>query len=82
MSSHAACAWIKSASATIARNPLKRGDESELPKFFAQIEIELDALEMFLPVKRGKIVFERQFEQAHHEQHSQRDQAPRHNSFP
>jgi hypothetical protein len=53
-----------------------------LSKFFAQIEIELDTPEMFLPVKRGKIAFDRQFEQAHHEQRSQRDQAPRHNSFP
>ena len=30
--------------------PAQGGDESELPKFFAQIEIELDAPEMFLPV--------------------------------
>jgi len=58
------------------------GDESELPKFFAEIEIEFDAAEMFLPVKIRKIAFDRQFQQAHYDQHRQRDQASRHNSFP
>jgi hypothetical protein len=58
------------------------GDESELPEFFAKIEIEFDTAEMFLPVKSRKIAFDRQFEQAHHDQHRQRDQASRHNSFP
>jgi hypothetical protein len=37
---------------------------------------------MFLPVKNRKVAFHRQFEQAHHDQHRQRDQASRHNSFP
>jgi hypothetical protein len=60
----------------------KRGHESELPKLFAKIEIEFDAAEMFLPVKSRKIAFDRQFEQAHHDQHRQRDEASRHNSFP
>ena len=62
--------------------PAQRGDESELPDFFAKIEIEFDAAEMFLPMKSRKIAFDRQFEQAHHDQHRQRDQASRHNSFP
>jgi hypothetical protein len=57
-------------------------DESELPEFFAKIEIKFDAPEMFLPVKNREIAFDRQFEQAHHDQHGQRDQASRHNSFP
>jgi hypothetical protein len=46
--------------------PAQCGDESELPKFFTKIEIELDAAEMFLPVKGREIAFDRQFEQAHH----------------
>jgi hypothetical protein len=58
------------------------GDESELPKLFAKIEIKFDAAEMFLPVKNREIAFDGQFEQAHHDQHRQRDQASRHNSFP
>jgi hypothetical protein len=37
---------------------------------------------MFLPVKNREIAFDRQFEQAHYDQHRQRDQASRHNSFP
>jgi hypothetical protein len=37
---------------------------------------------MFLAVKSRKIALDRQFEQAHHDQHAQRDQASRHNSFP
>jgi hypothetical protein len=62
--------------------PAQSGDESELPKLFAKIEIEFDAPEMFLSVKSREIAFDRQFEQAHHDQHRQRDQASRHNSFP
>jgi hypothetical protein len=62
--------------------PAQCRDESELPKLFAKIEIEFDAAEMFLPVKSRKIAFDRQFEQAHHDQHCQRDQASRHSSFP
>jgi hypothetical protein len=58
------------------------GDESQLPEFLAKIQIELDAAEMFLAVKSRKIVFDRQFEHAHHDQHRKRDQATRHNSFP
>ena len=57
-------------------------DKSELPDLFAKIEIEFDAAEMFLPVKGREITFDRQFEQAHHDQDRQRDQASRHNSFP
>ena len=57
-------------------------DKSELPEFFAKIEIEFDATEMFLPVKSRKIAFDWQFKQTHHDQHRQRDQASRHNSFP
>jgi hypothetical protein len=33
-------------------------DESELPEFFAKIEIEFDAAEMFLPAKSRKIMFD------------------------
>jgi hypothetical protein len=33
-----------------------------LPEFFAKIEIEFDAAEMFLPMKSRKITFYRQFE--------------------
>ncbi len=62
--------------------PAQGGDESELPKFLAKIEIEFDAAEMFLPVNSREIAFDRQFEQAHDDQHRQRDQASRHNSFP
>jgi hypothetical protein len=62
--------------------PAQCGDKSELPDLFAKIEIEFDAAEMFLPVKGREIAFDRQFEQAHHDQHPQRDQASRHNSFP
>ena len=62
--------------------PAQRGDESELPKFFAKIEIEFDAAEMFLPMKSREVAFDRQFEQAHYDQHRQCDQASRHNSFP
>jgi hypothetical protein len=53
-----------------------------LPEFFAKIEIEFDASEMFLAVKSRKIAFDGQFEQAHHNQYRQRDQPSRHNSFP
>jgi hypothetical protein len=49
---------------------------------FAKTEIEFDTAEMFLPVKSRKIAFDRQFEQPHHDQDRQRDQASRHNSFP
>jgi hypothetical protein len=62
--------------------PAQSSHKSELPELFAKIEIEFDAAEMFLPVKSRKIAFDRQFEQAHHDQHRQRDQASRHNSFP
>src|SRR5262245_2552969 len=62
--------------------PAQRRDESELAEFLAKIEIEFDASEMFLPVKSRKVMFDRQFEQAHHDQYRQRDQASRHNSFP
>jgi hypothetical protein len=62
--------------------PAQSSDKSELPDLFAKIEIEFDAAEMFLPVKGREIAFDRQFEQAHHNQHPQRDQASRHNSFP
>jgi hypothetical protein len=62
--------------------PAQCGDKSELPDLFAKIEIEFDAAEMFLPVKSCEIAFDRQFEQAHHDQDRQRDQASRHNSFP
>jgi hypothetical protein len=37
---------------------------------------------VFLSVKRRKIAFDGQLEQAHHNQHPKRDQAARHNSFP
>jgi hypothetical protein len=60
----------------------QRSDEAELAEFLAEIEIEFDALEMFLPVKNRKIMFDRHFEQTHHDQYRQRDQASRHNSFP
>jgi hypothetical protein len=60
----------------------QRSDESELAEFFAKIEIEFDAAEMFLPVESGEIVFYRQFDQAHYDQYCERDQAPGHNSFP
>jgi hypothetical protein len=40
----------------------QRGDESELPEFLAQIEIEFDAPEVFLPMKSRKIAFDGQFE--------------------
>ena len=62
--------------------PAQCRDESELPKLFAKIEIEFDAAEMFLTMKSRKIAFDRQFEQPHHDQHCQRDQASRHSSFP
>ena len=62
--------------------PAQGSDESELPEFLAKIQIEFDALEMFLPVKNRKIMFDRQFEQTHHDQYRQRDQASHHNSFP
>ena len=42
--------------------PAQRGDESQLPEFFAKREIEFDSAEMFLPMKGGKITFDRQFE--------------------
>src|SRR5207248_9345725 len=57
------------------------GDESELPEFLTKIEVEFDAAEMFLPAKLREIAFDWQFEQTHHDQHRQRDQASRHNSF-
>ena len=60
----------------------QRGDESELPEFFAKIEIEFDAAEMFLTVKSCEIAFDRQFKYPHHDQHRQRDQASRNNYFP
>jgi hypothetical protein len=60
----------------------QRSDKSELAEFLPKIEIEFDALEMFLPVKNRKIMFDRHFEQTHHDQYRQRDQASRHNSFP
>ena len=62
--------------------PAQRGDESQLPEFFAKREVEFDAAEMFLPMKSRKIAFDRQFEQAHRNQDPKRDQASRHNSFP
>ena len=37
------------------------GRVTELPKFFAKIEIEFDPAEMFLPVKSREIVFDRHF---------------------
>jgi hypothetical protein len=58
------------------------GDESQLPEFLTKIEIEFDAAEMFLPIKSCQIAFDRQFEQAQHDQYGQRDQPSRHNSFP
>ena len=58
------------------------GDKSELPEFFAKIEVEFDAAEMFLPVKSCKVAFDRQFEQAYDDEYRQYDQAARYNSFP
>src|SRR5262245_19983261 len=57
-------------------------DKSQLPEFLAKIEVELDAAEMFLPVKPRQIAFDRQFYQSNNDQHRQRDQTSRHNSFP
>src|SRR5262249_16368519 len=57
-------------------------DESELADFLAKIELEFAAPEMFLPMKSRKIAFDRQFDQTHHDQYPERDQAPSHNSFP
>ena len=57
-------------------------NKSELPEFFAKIEVKFDAAEMFLPVKGRKIAFDRQLKQTQYDQHPRRDQASRHNSFP
>ena len=62
--------------------PAQSGNESELSKFFAKIEIEFNAAEMFLPVKNCEIAFHRQFEQTDYDQHRERDQTSRHNSLP
>ena len=62
--------------------PAQGGDETELPKFFAKIEIKFDAAEMFLSMKRRQVALDRQFERAEHNQNRQRDEDPHHNSFP
>ena len=62
--------------------PAQGRDESELSDFFAKIEIEFDAAEMFLSMKRRQVAFNWQFERADRDQYSQHGYGPHHNSFP
>jgi hypothetical protein len=57
-------------------------NKTELPKFFAKIEIKFDATKMFLLVQRRQVVLNRQFEGAKRNQNRQHDKKPYHNSFP
>ena len=60
----------------------QRGNETELPEFFAEIEIKLDAPQMFLPMKCGEVALDWQFESPERDQDRQHQKAPDHNSFP
>jgi hypothetical protein len=58
------------------------GNETELPNFFAQIEIEFDAAKMFMAVQPRQVALNWQFERPERNQNRQRDDSPYHNSFP
>jgi hypothetical protein len=57
-------------------------DETELPKFFAKIEIKFDATKMFLAMQRCEVALNRQFERAERDQDRQHDKNAHHNSLP
>jgi hypothetical protein len=57
-------------------------NETELPKFFAKIEIKFDATKMFLAMKRHQVALDWQFDSAKRNQARQRNKSPYHNSFP
>ena len=58
------------------------GDETELPKFFAKIEVKFDATKMFMAMQRRQVALNRQFERAERNQNRQHDKNAYHNSFP
>jgi hypothetical protein len=58
------------------------GNEPELAKFFAKIEIKFNAPKMFLTMKRRQIALDWQLDTAKGNQDPQRDKAPHHNSLP
>jgi hypothetical protein len=60
----------------------QRGNETELPKFFAKIEIKFNAAEMFLTMERRKVALNRQSERPERDQDCEGDKGPHHNSFP
>jgi hypothetical protein len=58
------------------------GNEPELPKFLAKIEIKFDATKMFLAMKRRQVAFNWQSDPPDGNQNRQRDKKAHHNSFP
>jgi hypothetical protein len=44
------------------------GNETELAKFFAKIEVKFDATKMFMAMQRGQVVLKRQFERSERNQ--------------
>ena len=58
------------------------GNESELPKLFAKIEIKFDTLKMFVAMQGRQVTLDWQFDSAKRNQDRQRDNNPHHNSFP
>jgi hypothetical protein len=60
----------------------QRGDESELAKFFAKIEIKRDTAEMFLSMDCGEVALDWQFKRPQHHQNYKDKKRTDHNSFP
>jgi hypothetical protein len=58
------------------------GNKTELPKFFAKIEIKFDATKMFPAMKRRQVALNRQFKRTEPNQNRQHDKNPYHNSLP
>jgi len=58
------------------------GNETELPEFFAKIEIKLDTPKMFLSMKCGEVALDWQFEHSERDQNCQHEKSSYHNSFP
>jgi hypothetical protein len=58
------------------------GYETELPEFFAKIEIKLDAPKMFLSMARSEVALDWQFDRPDRKQGCHHQSDPYHNSFP
>ena len=58
------------------------GYETELPEFFAKIEVKLDAPKIFLSMACSEVALDWQFDRPDRDQECHHQSDPHHNSFP